>query len=62
MIEIRFNRTIHIKANKVYRIGMVLNKVSRYFNYNTGGQLGSVLGPVNQANEPLRFEADLGHA
>jgi len=30
MIEIRFNRTIHIKANKVYRIGMVLNKVGWY--------------------------------
>ena len=33
MIEITFNRSVKINANKVYRIGMVLNKVSgsRYF-------------------------------
>merc|ERR1719412_2634755 len=30
MIEIQFNRSIHVKANKVYRIGMVLNKVGWY--------------------------------
>ena len=28
MIEITFNRSVKINANKVYRIGMVLNKVS----------------------------------
>ena len=27
MIEISFNRAVLIQANKVYRIGMVLNKV-----------------------------------
>jgi hypothetical protein len=27
MIEISFNRSVKILANKVYRIGMVLNKV-----------------------------------
>lgn len=30
MIEIIFNRSVCIKANKVYRIGMVLNKVGWY--------------------------------
>ncbi len=30
MIEIIFNRSVYIKANKVYRIGMVLNKVGWY--------------------------------
>ena len=28
MIEITFNRSVRINANKVYRIGMVLNKVN----------------------------------
>lgn len=28
MIEITFNRSVRISRNKVYRIGMVLNKVS----------------------------------
>ena len=27
MIEISFNRSVLVNANKVYRIGMVLNKV-----------------------------------
>ena len=30
MIEIEFNRSVYVKANKVYRIGMVLNKVGWY--------------------------------
>ena len=30
MIEITFNRSVYIKANKVYRVGMVLNKVGWY--------------------------------
>ena len=30
MIEIAFNRSVYIKANKVYRVGMVLNKVGWY--------------------------------
>jgi len=30
MIEIEFNRSVYVKANKVYRIGMVLNKVGCY--------------------------------
>merc|ERR1719320_1221167 len=30
MIEITFNRSVKINANKVYRIGMVLNKVGWY--------------------------------
>jgi len=29
MIEISFNRSVKILANKVYRIGMVLNKVRK---------------------------------
>ena len=28
MIEITFNRSVKISANRVYRIGMVLNKVT----------------------------------
>lgn len=27
MIEITFNRSVFVKAHKVYRVGMVLNKV-----------------------------------
>ena len=34
MIEITFNRSVKINANKVYRIGMVLNKVS-YLSMHT---------------------------
>ena len=30
MIEISFNRSVLVNANKVYRIGMVLNKVGWY--------------------------------
>ena len=30
MIEISFNRSVRVSANKVYRIGMVLNKVGWY--------------------------------
>ena len=30
MIEITFNRSVYIKANKVYRVGIVLNKVGWY--------------------------------
>ena len=30
MIEINFNRSVYIKADKVYRVGMVLNKVGWY--------------------------------
>jgi len=30
MIDITFNRSVYVKANKVYRIGMVLNKVGWY--------------------------------
>ena len=30
MIEISFNRSVRVSANKLYRIGMVLNKVGWY--------------------------------
>ena len=30
MIEITFNHSVYVKANKVYRVGMVLNKVGWY--------------------------------